>query len=270
MASMEDVTWNLTELCPSLNDPSVEVTISEAKALADTFEKTYRGKIAQLDPASLLRCLRELEAFDVKIGDVSLFAGLSFAANMTVPETQALYDRVSKLEAELGKQLAFFSLELGALVKAKPELIADPALAELPAHAGACLASRASPAQRGRRAADNREGPVRRAGLGGTAEQVAQHPHVRRHGARAKRRRLATAKPTGCCLILTGQRGNPRTAASTGCSAKTAKSSPQPCAASATTGSRFPNAANTRSPMESSLVSNDTEQAIIDNLLQSN
>ena len=47
---------------------------------------------------------------------------------MTLPETQKLYDRVSKFEAELGKKLAFFSLELGALVKARPELIAEPVL----------------------------------------------------------------------------------------------------------------------------------------------
>jgi oligoendopeptidase F len=124
-----EVSWNLTELFPSVNDSSVEKAIGEAKALADAFEKAHRGKIAQLDPANLLRCLSELEAFYVKLGDVSLFASLSFSANMTSPETQALYDRVSKLEAQLGKQLAFFSLELGALVKAKPELIADPVLA---------------------------------------------------------------------------------------------------------------------------------------------
>ena len=125
----QEVSWNLTELFPSVNDPSVEKAIGEAKALADAFEKAYRGKIIRLDPANLLRCLGELEAFYVKLGDVSLFAGLSFSANMTLPETQALYDRVSKLEAQLGKQLAFFSLELGALVKVKPELIADPVLA---------------------------------------------------------------------------------------------------------------------------------------------
>ena len=58
--------------------------------------------------------------------DISLFASLSFSANMTLPEVQTLYDRVSKFEAELGKKLAFFSLELGALLKAKPELIAEP------------------------------------------------------------------------------------------------------------------------------------------------
>ena len=130
MANKEqEVNWDLTELFPSINDVSVEKAINEAKALADAFEKTYRGKIASLDPASLLQCIRELEVFEVKLGDVSLFAGLSFSANMTLPQTQALYDRVSKFEAQLGKQLAFFSLELGALVKAKPELIMEPVLA---------------------------------------------------------------------------------------------------------------------------------------------
>ncbi len=125
----QEITWDLTPLYLSINDQAVEKTISEAKVFADNFEKNYRGKIATLDPASLLSCLRELEAFYVRAGDVSLFASLSFSANMTLPEVQALYDRVSKLEAQLGKQLAFFSLELGALVKAKPELIAEPDLA---------------------------------------------------------------------------------------------------------------------------------------------
>ena len=125
----QEISWDLSELFPSPNDASVEKGLNEAKAWADDFEKAYRGKIASLDPANLLSCIRELEAFEVKVGDVSLFAGLSFSANMTLPETQSLYDRVSKFEAELGKKLAFFSLELGALIKAKPELTAEPVLA---------------------------------------------------------------------------------------------------------------------------------------------
>ncbi len=46
-----------------------------------------------------------------------------------MPETQALNDRVNKLEAKIGKQLAFYSLELGKLVKNNPEIIQEPALA---------------------------------------------------------------------------------------------------------------------------------------------
>ena len=124
-----EVSWNLTDLFPSVEGDNIEEAIEQAKASANAFEKTYRGKISQLDSVSLLNCLRQFEAFEVEIGDVSLFAGLSFAANMTAPEVQSLFDRVSKLEAELGKQLAFFSLELGALVKAKPEIVAESSLA---------------------------------------------------------------------------------------------------------------------------------------------
>ena len=114
----QEITWDLSELFPSINDPSIEKTVAEMKVFANDFEKKYRGKIASFNSVSLFQCIQELEAFEVKSGSISLFAGLSFAANMTLPETQALYDRVSKLEAQLGKQLAFFSLELGALVKA--------------------------------------------------------------------------------------------------------------------------------------------------------
>ena len=125
----KEITWDLTELFPKLDNTSIERTINESKTFADTFEKTYRGKIASIAPTKLLQCLQDLESFNNKLGDLSLFASLSFSANMTLPEVQALYDKVSKFEAQLGKQLAFFSLELGALVKAKPEVIADPALA---------------------------------------------------------------------------------------------------------------------------------------------
>ena len=130
MTSKErEITWDLSELFPSINDPSIEKTVAEMKVFANDFEKKYRGKITTLDSVGLLQCIQELESFEVKSGDVSLFASLSFAANMTLPETQALYDRISKLEAQLGKQLAFFSLELGTLVKAKPAKIQAPVLA---------------------------------------------------------------------------------------------------------------------------------------------
>jgi oligoendopeptidase F len=122
----QEITWDLTVLFPSVTDPSVFRAIEEAKIFADDFENKFRGKIGNLNPSELLECLREVENFDVKSGDVSLYASLCFSANMTLPEVQALNDRVSKLEAMLGKQLAFFSLELGALLKSKPQLVNEP------------------------------------------------------------------------------------------------------------------------------------------------
>ena len=128
MTTKPEITWDLTALFPNFADPSVDLAINQVKISADAFEKTYRGKISLLKPEDLLECLRELETFETKLGDISLYASLSFSANMTMPVVQALYDKVSKFEAELSKQLAFFALELGGKVKAKPELIGEPVL----------------------------------------------------------------------------------------------------------------------------------------------
>ncbi len=125
----QEITWNLSELFPDITDASVEQALRDAAAWADAFEKKYRGKIASFSPQNLLDCIREFEAFQAKLQDVSLYASLTFSANMVAPQTQALYDRVNKLQARIGKQLAFFSLDLGALIKGKPQLIVEPVLA---------------------------------------------------------------------------------------------------------------------------------------------
>ena len=124
----QQVTWDLTELFPGISDPKVEQAIAEALTKANEFEKTYRGKITNLSADGLLQCLRDVEAFEAKFSDLTLFSSLVFAADMTQPQAQALNDRVDKLSANIGKQLAFYSLELGALVKSKPQIIHEPVL----------------------------------------------------------------------------------------------------------------------------------------------
>jgi oligoendopeptidase F len=125
----QQVTWNLTELFPNITSPQIEQAINQAQAAADQFEQKYRGKIINLSPEGLLQCLRDIEAFEAKYSDLSLYSSLSFSADMTQTHTQQLHDRVDKLDAKIGKQLAFYSLELGKLVKAKPEYIDSPVLA---------------------------------------------------------------------------------------------------------------------------------------------
>ncbi len=124
------VTWDLTELFPSIKDPSVEKAFTEARASADVFEAKYRGKIPTLTPKELHSCIWEFEAFQTKLENLGLYASLVFSANMTAPENQALYDRVTKLQAHIAKQLAFFSLDMGAWVKSKPEAILNPVLTD--------------------------------------------------------------------------------------------------------------------------------------------
>ena len=122
------VTWDLTELFPSITDPQIEQAIAETTAMANAFEKTYREKIANLSTEELLRCFKDIEKFEAKFSDLALFSSLSFATDMTQPQAQALNDRVDKLSANISKQLAFYSLELGTLVKSRPQIINEPIL----------------------------------------------------------------------------------------------------------------------------------------------
>jgi oligoendopeptidase F len=127
-AMKKDIVWDLSEIFPSIADPSVQKAVDTAIRMAMGFTEKYQGKIKRFSARQLSSCIREFETFQARLGDVSSFAGLSFAANMTLPDTQSLYDRISKTEAKLGKMLAFFELEAGALVKKKPEIISKPEL----------------------------------------------------------------------------------------------------------------------------------------------
>ncbi len=120
--SEKEITWDLSVLFPSITNSSVDISINEVTSQVESFESKYRGKIAQLSGDDLVQCFRELEMFEANLSDISLFASLAFSADMTPPETQALYDKVNKFESKIGKQLAFFSLELGSLVKEKPDI----------------------------------------------------------------------------------------------------------------------------------------------------
>jgi oligoendopeptidase F len=124
----QQITWDLTELFSSPTDPKIEQAITEATAWAEGFEKTYKDKISSLSPEGLLMCFRELERFEAEFSDLTLFSSLTFASDMTQPQAQALNDRVDKLSANISKQLMFYSLELGKLVKNKPQLIQEAAL----------------------------------------------------------------------------------------------------------------------------------------------
>jgi len=122
------VTWDLTELFSSTTDPKINQAIAQATALADAFEKTYRGKIIHLNADGLLACLTEMEKFEAKFIDILLYSSLSFSAVMILPQTQALNDRANKLQVAIGKQLAFYRLELGTLLQSNPKLVEESAL----------------------------------------------------------------------------------------------------------------------------------------------
>jgi oligoendopeptidase F len=123
-----EIVWNLSEMFPSTTDPSLERSIDELTEKAQSFTSKYQGKIMDLPSEMLLKAIREFEEYYAKLDNVTSFAYLSFMANMTLQDTQSLYDRTKKVKAKLDKMLAFFNIELGGLIDKKPEVINQPIL----------------------------------------------------------------------------------------------------------------------------------------------
>jgi oligoendopeptidase F len=125
---MKEISWDLSGIFRSTTDPSIKEAIERTSKKAHGFAARYRGRIGGLVPVALVKCIGEYEAFQVRLYDLDLFATLSFQANMTLDETQLIHDKVSKLVAGINKELAFFEIELGSKVSRDPAIRADPSL----------------------------------------------------------------------------------------------------------------------------------------------
>ena len=124
----KEIVWDLSEIFPNTTDFSVQKAIDTLTTLAENFREKYQGNIKGFSARELLKCIEEFEVYSARLRDVLLFAGLSFAANMTLPDTQLLHDKARKMEAKLGKMLAFFKIEVGNLVYENAKIVSNPIL----------------------------------------------------------------------------------------------------------------------------------------------
>lgn len=131
--SATGVTWDLSDLFASHDDPRLEETLRECRRRAEDFAARYRGtiQVPSGPPAGhLLGGLKELEAIDEALSRVVAYAGLLYAADTQRPEYQDLEQRVEQWATEIRNLLLFFNLEWMELDEAETgRLIADPALA---------------------------------------------------------------------------------------------------------------------------------------------
>lgn len=108
--------WDLSDLFSSIDDPKIESSWSEAMRRAEAFEAKYRGRIdtPDLQPATLLQALGELESLLNEAGKPVQFAELIFSADTSKPEHGAFMQKQMEKHTELSVKLMFFDLELMA------------------------------------------------------------------------------------------------------------------------------------------------------------
>ena len=128
----EGVVWDLSDLYGSIDDPRIERDLKRALADARRFEKRYRGRInvRSLKPATLRLALEELESLQERLGRVSSYAHLLFAADTSDPRRGAFLQSVQERLTEVRRHLIFFELELIAMDDGTAQrVLASPRLA---------------------------------------------------------------------------------------------------------------------------------------------
>ena len=127
MTGAEGVRWRLDELYSSPDDPEIERTLEAALAFATEFERTCRGRIAQLSPAEFTVMMESLAEHYVSSAKPGLYAHLLHSLDTRDHAAGRLVARSREAAAERGVHLVFFGLEIAALTDEECEkLFADP------------------------------------------------------------------------------------------------------------------------------------------------
>jgi oligoendopeptidase F len=131
--SAHGITWDLSDLFSSYEDPRIDATLKDCQARAEAFAKRYRGRIDESDKLtaeSLFQALQELEVIQEALNRVGSYAGLLYAADTSRPEYQDLEQRIEQRSTEIRNLLLFFELEWLKVEDAVAgRLTGEPALA---------------------------------------------------------------------------------------------------------------------------------------------
>ncbi len=126
----KEIAWDLTEIFSGSDDPKITATMDNLLKKADGFINAYKGKIITLDFNSqkLLELFKKQEEFQADLAELNLYTNRLYSGNMTIPESEALKNRVEDFGTKISKDLAFLELDTAKFVNDNPDLVNDPIL----------------------------------------------------------------------------------------------------------------------------------------------
>ncbi len=124
----ENVTWNLADLYPTIQEADRD--LEKAEQRATEFASSYRGRIAELDAAALAEAVSRFEALQDLLGRLEAFSYLQWSADTGKPEHGAFLQKVREASSRIIQLLLFFELEWMKLAEERTQaLLATPELA---------------------------------------------------------------------------------------------------------------------------------------------
>lgn len=125
-----EMQWDLAQLVKSTDQDHIVKRLEEMVAQASKMKERYQGRIVDLDAAGLRELLEARDAFSLEFEGVAMYCGLLYSANTTNPVAQQLNDSMRRAGTKAGQQLAFMEIEMGKLLKDRPDIISDPEVSE--------------------------------------------------------------------------------------------------------------------------------------------
>jgi len=124
--------WNLADLYPGRDSPSLHHDLERADADCVAFEHDFKGKLADLAqtaPAELAAAVKRYEAIEDLMGRLGSYSGLVYAGNSTDPAVAKFYGDMNDRLTAAYVHLLFFTLELNRIDdKVVEAAMAEPAL----------------------------------------------------------------------------------------------------------------------------------------------
>ncbi len=114
-------TWDLGDLFAGPDDPRVAALLAEAAAAAEALEARGKGRLGELAAEELGRLVADYEALQERLGRVTSYASLLFAARRDDPEIGRFYQDVEERVNAIETRLLFVTLELNRLEDADLE-----------------------------------------------------------------------------------------------------------------------------------------------------
>jgi len=107
--------WDLKDFYASPDAPALVKDFTRLEKLCDDFNKTYAGKVRQLDAAALARAISEYEIMQELFGKLGSYAQLRYAKNMSDPSIAQFYQNTQEKITVLSSQTLFFTLAINKI-----------------------------------------------------------------------------------------------------------------------------------------------------------
>ncbi len=128
--SEKEIAWDLTEVFTSCDDPKISKTMDSLMEKAGLMINQYKGKIniPGFTAQNLHDLIEEYEDISARRREIGSYSANSFNANMSLPETKALWNKFLDFRSSIYEKLAFLELEIGKLVTKNPQLVYEKTL----------------------------------------------------------------------------------------------------------------------------------------------